>query len=134
MIGEGRVLDIALRSDASAVAAARRALDSVRGALPDDVFDDVRLLLSELVTNSVRHASADPGDPIEVSLRVTDRHVHAEVTDRGSGFAIPPPRPPATVEGSGWGLYLVQRIADRWGTRAAHGRSCVWFDIDLAAV
>lgn len=130
-MSRARVVGVELPSDPSAVPAARQALEEVRDAVPDDVFDDVRLLVSELVTNSVRHSGADPEDPIEISVRLSERVLHGEITDRGPGFAAPRPRAPATVEGSGWGLFLVERIADRWGSRSDGVRSCVWFDIDL---
>lgn len=131
MSAHAPVVGVELPSDPSAIAAARRALEDIRDAVPEDVFDDVRLLVSELVTNSVRHAATDPRAPIEVSVRVSERVVHGEITDRGPGFTAPARHAPATVEGSGWGLFLVEHIADRWGTRSDGGRSCVWFDIDM---
>jgi len=124
-------LDLRLRSDPTAIADARHALEAIRHVLPSHTFDDVRLLVSELVTNSIRHAADHAADEIDVSVRVTGRTVHGEITDRGPGFSVPSPRAPATISGSGWGLYLLDRIADRWGTRSVNGRSSVWFDIDL---
>jgi anti-sigma regulatory factor (Ser/Thr protein kinase) len=120
-------------SDPSAVLEARGALEAIRDAVPDDVFDDTRLLVSELVTNSVRHTGRGLQAPIELSVLVTAGGVHVEISDRGPGFAAPEPRAPTSVEASGWGLYLVDRLADRWGTRSADGGSCVWFEIDVPA-
>ena len=86
-----------------------------RLALPSKLRERLRLGLSELVTNSVRHAGR-PG-PVEVRLRRADGAIRAEVTDPGEGFAWAADGhalPPADQIG-GRGLYLVERIADRWG-------------------
>jgi serine/threonine-protein kinase RsbW len=108
--------------------AARRALLARNGALPRPVRDDVRLLLTELVTNAVRHADAGPARLVRVELRQRRGAVRVAVCDEGPGFA-----PEATRsrpdETGGWGLVLVDRIADRWAvTRTATG-TCVWFEI-----
>jgi serine/threonine-protein kinase RsbW len=108
--------------------AARRALVACNGALPRTVRDDVRLLLTELVTNAVRHADAGPARLVRVELRQRRGAVRVAVCDEGSGFAPEAPcsRPDET---GGWGLVLVDRIADRWAvTRTATG-TCVWFEI-----
>ena len=80
--------------------------------------------MTELVANSVRHAR---GGPIDVTVTVDDRKVRADVSDGGHGFD--PPRPdPNPLKASGWGLFLVRRIASRWGIDAATGT--VWFELD----
>ena len=85
------------------------------------------MALSELVTNSVRHAGLGPHDPIRISLDWSGTRLRVHVRD-GAG---PDPatvsgsiRPPAGAE-SGWGLYLVDRLAGRWGTTAD---GC-WFEL-----
>jgi anti-sigma regulatory factor (Ser/Thr protein kinase) len=107
---------------------ARRALVARNGALPRAVRDDVLLLLTELVNNAVRHADAAPDRLVRVELRQRRGAVRVAVCDEGPGFA-----PEATCsrpdETGGWGLVLVDRIADRWAvTRTATG-TCVWFEI-----
>jgi anti-sigma regulatory factor (Ser/Thr protein kinase) len=107
---------------------ARRALLARNRALPRAVRDDVLLLLTELVTNAVRHAHARPGQLVRVELRQRRGAVRVAVCDEGSGFARQATcsRPDET---GGWGLVLVDRIADRWAvTRTATG-TCVWFEI-----
>ena len=89
---------------------------------------DLQLLVSELVTNSVRHASLDPEQRIELRVRVGPGTVRVEVEDPGPGFT-PTPRRPSDRRNEGWGLYLVERIADRWGV-ASGSPSIVWFEID----
>ena len=85
----------------------------------------VVLLASELVANAVRHAEADR---IAVRFSVVSDHVRVEVGDEGPGFdaQIPPHNPGPT---GGWGLRLVDELADRWGVADSDG-SRVWFEID----
>jgi anti-sigma regulatory factor (Ser/Thr protein kinase) len=90
--------------------------------------DDLELLVSELVTNSVRHSGLPVGSPIDVSVERINRSIHVEVSDRGPGFERPD-APPATVRESGWGLHLVDQIAASWGVRVAADRVVTWFDL-----
>lgn len=120
--------DLELEGTPEAALAARRALLARESALPDSVRDDVLLLMTELVTNAVRHADAGPDRMVRLEVRQRRDAVRVSVCDEGPGFA-----PEATCsspgETGGWGLVLVERIADRWAvTRTATG-TCVWFEI-----
>jgi anti-sigma regulatory factor (Ser/Thr protein kinase) len=98
------------------------------------VLDDVRLLISELVTNSVRHGGAIGPRGITLRTSFVDDAVRVEVTDKGVGFdvlAVPSPRPDLT---GGWGLVLLDRIAHRWGVHRVRRGTTVWFEIDLDAI
>lgn len=108
---------------------ARRALESLASDVPAPVLDDLRLVVSELVTNSVRHSGMREGKPIVVKVEAAKGRVRLEVSDREHGFA-PAARHPGPEVGSGWGLYLVDRLADRWGQVPGDG---VWAEIDLPA-
>ncbi len=112
----------------SAVKRARDAMDRFRGQLSDRTIEDARLLISELVTNSLRHASLRPDQPIEITFEIDGRRLHVEVVDHGSGFA-PAPGALATVRGSGWGLVLVAELATTWGT-SSNGDTRVWFELE----
>ena len=96
--------------------------------LAPGTLDDVRLLVSELVTNCVRHAGLHSDDWIRIRLSMGAGHVRGEISDSGGGFE-PPPVPDSLAE-SGWGMYLLERIADRWGI-VRNGETCVWFEIDV---
>jgi hypothetical protein len=121
-----RELEFALPPGPAAVPAARRALGAVGHLVEPDRFADLRLLVSELVTNSLRHAGlADPGTRLE--LRVKAGVIRVRVSDRGSGFE-PRVRTPHPRQRWGWGLLLVDRLADRWGTRPGDPSS-VWFEM-----
>ncbi len=120
-------------SDSGAPRSARRALDRLSESLPREILDSLQLLASELVTNSVRHAARLTGraDPIDVRVVATARTVRLEVSDRGPGFD-PQPETPTVHSESGWGLYLVEKVADRWGV--LNGPiTRVWLEIDLPA-
>jgi anti-sigma regulatory factor (Ser/Thr protein kinase) len=118
-----------LRNDRDAPRAARAALTALPAVHPD-VRETAALLVSELVTNSVRHAGLAPTDEIELAISV-DGVLHVAVTDGGPGIS------PAIVDGDleaegGRGLMIVSRLALRWG--AERGRGRVWFELELAPV
>jgi anti-sigma regulatory factor (Ser/Thr protein kinase) len=94
------------------------------------VMEDVRLLVSELVTNSVRHADAHEGDHVELEVSVERDTLHVQVADTGPGFEPRPRRTERSTPG-GWGLFLVEKLSDRWGV-ARNSLTRVWFEIDLA--
>jgi anti-sigma regulatory factor (Ser/Thr protein kinase) len=108
---------------------ARHALDRLTGVVGTGRLEELRLLVSELVTNSVRHAGLAPGEWIEFRVDVSGALVRVEVADRGPGF-VTARSVPSMYQDSGWGLYLVEQIADRWGV-SNEGGTCVWFEVDL---
>jgi anti-sigma regulatory factor (Ser/Thr protein kinase) len=114
-----------------AAAEARHALDELAEAIPDGRMRDVRLLISELVTNAVRHADLDASDAIDLVIDVADRMLRVEVHDPGGGF-VPSTPSPDPARPSGWGLYLVAELADRWGVDSDE-RTRVWFELDRPA-
>ena len=114
-----------------AAAEARHALDDLTGAIPDGRMRDVRLLISELVTNAVRHADLDAGDAIDLVIEIADQMLRVEVHDPGGGF-VPSTPSPDPARPSGWGLYLVAELADRWGVDSDE-RTRVWFELDRPA-
>lgn len=116
-----------LRADPTSIPEARHAVDRLRGILEDAVLQDLRLMVSEVVTNSVRHAGLGERDPIELRLSVDKERVRVEVRDAGPGFELPG-EPTTMFRDSGWGLYLVDRLADRWGVTSGRGTT-VWFEI-----
>jgi serine/threonine-protein kinase RsbW len=89
------------------------------------ISESVRLLVTELVTNAVRHADVGTNEYIDIDLVTSRDGVRVEVTDRGPGFD---PAAPRRYPG-GFGLILVEEIADRWGVEYDDG-SRVWFEID----
>ncbi|MFJ3231444.1 SpoIIE family protein phosphatase [Streptomyces sp. NPDC086787] len=92
-----------------------------------DVAFTTELILSELVTNAIRHA----GGPIRVRL-IRDRALICEVSD-GSSTA-PHLRRAATEDEGGRGLFLVAQFADRWGTRYTAQGKVIWTEQPLTGV
>jgi anti-sigma regulatory factor (Ser/Thr protein kinase) len=109
-----------------AVTAARLALADLESQLDPSVAFDVRLLVSELVTNSVQHASVAAEDSIVLEVSIGDESVRVTVRDDGPGFE-PPASPPPKDADAGWGLFLVEQLADSWGV--GDGGKGVWFEI-----
>ena len=110
-----------------AAAEARHALDHVGDAVPMSKLRDVRLLVSELVTNAVRHAE---GGIVRLVVRLRGGVLRVEVHDPGGGF-VPTAPAPDPARPSGWGLYLVAELADRWGVDS-EDTTLVWFELDRA--
>jgi anti-sigma regulatory factor (Ser/Thr protein kinase) len=109
-----------------AVTAARLALADLETHVDTSVAFDVRLLVSELVTNSVQHAQVAAEDSIVLQIAISDDSVRVTVRDEGPGF-IPPPSPPPEDADAGWGLFLVGQLADSWGVNDEDPG--VWFEI-----
>jgi anti-sigma regulatory factor (Ser/Thr protein kinase) len=107
---------------------ARRALERLGDQVSPELLDDMRLLVTELVTNSVRHAGTGSGASLQLEVAMKGDLVRIEVGDDGPGFAATPR--PAADQASGWGLYLVDRLADRWGVTALEGGTRVWLELD----
>jgi len=106
---------------------ARRHIAGLVDTLGPDVLADLTLLVSELVTNSFRHAGLREGDPIGLRVELNERTVRIEVSERG-GRGTPEIREPG--EDGGWGLRIVERVADRWGTDIVPGGRVVWFEVE----
>lgn len=126
-------LELELPRELDSAAAARHAVDGLVGTLGDEQLGDVRLLVSELVTNALRHADLRAEDSIWLKVRVDDALVRVEVSDPGPGFELRG-RAEDSDTVDGWGLYLVATLADRWGVdRDDRKATQVWFELDRAA-
>jgi anti-sigma regulatory factor (Ser/Thr protein kinase) len=123
--------EVELARDPDSAAEARRALGEVSDHLSPRRLEDARLLVSELVTNAIRHAGLDVDDVIRLVVVTLDRALRIEVCDPGPGFEVSEPEPdPARP--SGWGLYLVRELSDRWGVEHRE-QTRVWFELDREA-
>ena len=123
-------LSLLLPATVESARAARRAIDALPFDKHDEALFNLRLLITELVGNSVRHAGLTPADTIIFELQLSPTLVRAQITDRGPGFIRPIiDKPPSGT--SGRGLFLVDALADRWGTESDDTQASVWFEIDL---
>jgi anti-sigma regulatory factor (Ser/Thr protein kinase) len=120
-------LSVELPRTAQAPFLARRALGELDGRIDENVLPDVRLLVSELITNSVKYGGEGP---VRLEITAEGDRVRAEIIDQGVGFT-PVKRNDDLEKVGGWGLHLVQQLTTSWGTY--EGSTHVWFEIDLSA-
>jgi anti-sigma regulatory factor (Ser/Thr protein kinase) len=127
-----RVLALRMPRERETCPRARAAIRawSVGLDLPKEVEEILLLLVSELVANALEHSSAGADAPIDIAVDVEDEVLRASVTDDGRSFE-PRVRQPIGYE-RGYGLFLVDQIASRWGVRE-DGGTCVWFELELSA-
>jgi anti-sigma regulatory factor (Ser/Thr protein kinase) len=119
-------LTFELEPDAAAPARARRRLVALEAQVEPSLLDDLLIVVSELVANSVKYG---PGEPITVRLRVDGaRLVQGEVEDEGEPREPPQVRLRPGGPSGGYGLNLVDRLSTRWGVR--EGSTRVWFVLD----
>jgi anti-sigma regulatory factor (Ser/Thr protein kinase) len=123
--------EVLLAPDAESPAEARRAVGEVSDQLSPRRLEDAQLLVSELVTNSIRHADLQIDDVITLVVVSGSGALRIEVCDSGSGFE-PVERDPQPARPSGWGLYLVRELSDRWGVER-NAETRVWFELDREA-
>lgn len=133
---EHPALRLRLTPDATAPSTARERLSAISPSLPPKITDDVRLLVSELVTNAVKYAGLGPEEAIDLAVGVRPTRVDVLVRyPEHVGF--PPTLPPEPEEAaepgrtSGWGLFLVDRLSDRWSVVQTQGRIEARFEIDI---
>jgi anti-sigma regulatory factor (Ser/Thr protein kinase) len=120
-------ISVRLNGGPEAAARARRELSKLRGDLDPPLMETLRLLVTELVSNSVRHANSQT---VVLKVLVGRSVVLTEVSDEGPGFdASAAPRPDSE---SGWGLFLVERLAHRWGVNRGPEATRVWFELQRA--
>ena len=106
---------------------AREAIRTLEGQVPADMVEDATLLVSELVTNSVKY-----GTEGELTLQIEarePRRLRVEVINHGASFE-PKARTRPKTEAGGWGLHLVETLADEWGVH--EGSTHVWFELRRA--
>jgi serine phosphatase RsbU (regulator of sigma subunit)/anti-sigma regulatory factor (Ser/Thr protein kinase) len=104
------------------------ALAPLSGDMDPELAADLRLLATELVANAVRHTGVADGS-LELRVRLTGDVLYLSVADDGPGFEVPE-RPLVAPDGpGGWGLYLVDQCAARWGTERGD-RHLVWFELE----
>jgi anti-sigma regulatory factor (Ser/Thr protein kinase) len=139
-IGPELLVDLRLPPEPTSPARARHALNPLEERFGEETLFTLRLLLSELVTNSIRHAELDAADRIVVRVMCEPGSLRVEVLDAGRS-----PDPPAMMQSGGWlyqrlggaahqggwGLAMVESLADSWGIDR-NGGTTVWFEVGLS--
>ncbi|MET7622675.1 ATP-binding protein [Streptomyces sp. NPDC005408] len=107
----------------ASVAAARSFTRDVLAEQPREESETVQLLVSELVTNAVRHGAG----PILLSVTVRSTSLRCEVTDAHPAF--PCLKAAGADDESGRGMRLLHELSHRCGVRPAHRGKTVWFEV-----
>jgi anti-sigma regulatory factor (Ser/Thr protein kinase) len=121
-------VSLTLLARPAAAAEARHAL--VGFVLPQITREDLALVVTELVTNSVRHAGLAPGARIGVQSSRGPDSVRIAVHDGGPGFRVPTRVPDARSVG-GRGLVIVDALSEAWGVDCAADGCTVWCRIAI---
>ena len=112
--------------DTRAPGAARIVVDGLCGRVPPSVLDCARLLVSELVADSVVHCDASAGEVVVVRVEIAGTLVRLEVWDPAAAD-LPIPQTPDRQDAGGFGLNIVQTLSERWGVeRVVAGGTRVW--------
>jgi anti-sigma regulatory factor (Ser/Thr protein kinase) len=117
-----------LACDPSVVAEARRAVGRFEPAVPGQVLDSARLVITELVTNSIVHGIREGDGWVDVTIERRPFCLRIEVADPASTGLRPVLRPVGPRSTSGWGLQLVDRLATEWGVDTGAGTR-VWCEL-----
>ena len=126
--GDGECLVFELSGGVDAPLEARRALLAGDGSIPESVREDILLLTTELVTNAVRHGGVGPEQSLSTEVRWWPGRVRVDVTDPSPAHRDFGTRSEPSSEG-GWGLFLVDQIAHRWGIKRTPSATKVWFEL-----
>jgi hypothetical protein len=109
---------VALAPDPRSGQTARQSLNDLGGSLPPETMAKLRLLVTELVVAALAPAE---NRELRLSVRVAGETIRAEIAPGAEGEELVAPALPRR-----WSLFLVNRIADRWGGDDGH----VWFELD----
>ena len=109
--------------DVSSVTGARHFARETLTELPSDALDAVELMVSELATNSVKHANS----AFTLTITLTGSAVRVDLHDQGTGEPLLASPTPDQL--SGRGLRIVDMLSSRWGSEATDNGKSVWFEL-----
>jgi len=126
-----KVIEAFLPVEPESAREARGLVEKLRGHILEATGEDLKLLISELVTNSIRHGGLHPSQKLVVKIIARQDVVRGEITDPGGGFI----HASKSFDGertNGWGLKVVESLSSRWGVMK-DPPTRVWFEIDVKA-
>ena len=119
---------LTLEAVPTAVGEARRWVSTVAsGRLAPEQEANLQLVMSEVVTNALRHGA--PGERIDLAVTPKEQFLCVQVYDDGPGLA-PRPRALEPEDHGGFGLFFVEQLTRRWGMTRENRRTRVWFELD----
>jgi anti-sigma regulatory factor (Ser/Thr protein kinase) len=130
---DGELVEVPIVLDVEAPGAARTVVaQCLDERVVASALENARLLVSELVSNSLRHGGGQAGDRVVVSVELMPDWFRVGVQDSGSDAVIAA-RPASVDTGNGFGLNLVHLLSERWGVeRLAKGGTQVWAQLPRA--
>jgi anti-sigma regulatory factor (Ser/Thr protein kinase) len=127
--GQTPSVSLPIHGDANSPRTARWAvLSQLEGQTSDQAKHDIGLLVTELVSNSVRYADLGADDTVLVEVALGDDQTAITVTDPGSD-SMPHLLPWDLARPDGLGLRLVDRVSISWGVRRSAGATQVWCEL-----
>ena len=108
---------------------AREAVTEFRGQLDGSTYNDLRLVVSELVADAVRD-EADGTEAVRVGIEVRDRRIRASVIEGAVAYELKSRRP--QLGERGWGIHLARALGQRWGRAHDAERGSIWVEMDLS--
>jgi anti-sigma regulatory factor (Ser/Thr protein kinase) len=127
----GQLAEIAVPTGFNAPGAARQVVAHCLAQLvASRIMDDTQLLVSELVTNSLRHGKLDERDAVLVRVYLAAEALRVEVENPGAAGVVAMSSPDLQA-GRGFGLQLLELVATRWGVSRAKSTT-VWFELARA--
>jgi len=126
----GASVGVSVPHERTGVRIARHAFaeEMAAAGVPPEDREDAMLVLSELVSNAVKHAAPLPSGEITVRWEVADDLLHIEITDGGGGTR-PLPSVPALSALGGRGLDIVRSVSSQWGVTENHDTVTVWAEV-----
>jgi diguanylate cyclase (GGDEF)-like protein len=128
---ETRVVTRVLAAQPAAAAEARRA--ARRLYLPQRTCETLELLVSEFVTNAVRHAGLPVGAPLKLDITHEAGRLRLAVRDGGTGFDPSKSCDTGALGCDGWGLAMVTALSDGWGVECDADGCTVWCEVVVEA-
>jgi anti-sigma regulatory factor (Ser/Thr protein kinase) len=96
----------------------------------DGTASDAGLIISELISNALRHGTPLPGCTLRASWRLRRGSMEISVSD-GGGETVPAVNEPTGWAVGGRGLGIVERLSLRWGVTEASGETTVWAELPM---
>ena len=130
---DGELVEVPIVLDVQAPGAARTVVaQCLDDRVDPSALENARLLVSELVSNSLKHGGGQVGDRVVLSVELMPEWFRVGVQDSGSDAVIAP-RPASVDTGNGFGLNLVHLLSERWGVeRLGRGGTQVWAQLPRA--
>ena len=129
-VTEASVLLLPFAAASVGVARGRLVSDLITAGVYDSAVCDVALVISELLSNALRHAAPLPGSEIRVAWRIDPESVQVSVSD-GGGPTVPELGEPTQGATGGRGLRIVEKLSSRWGARTGEEGTTVWAEVPV---